>query len=356
MSMLFADDDSRWQAVCDRNLAASGQFYYAVLSTGIYCRPGCSSRQPKRENVRFFESIEKATEAGFRACKRCKPQDSSATDALVEVVVKACRYIEQADDSVDLAELAEHAQLSIWHFQRLFTRLVGVSPKAYQRNHRNKRFSEALLDQVSVTEAVYASGIGSAASVYSHNRLGMTPSQFRKGGKGQQIYYCTGASVLGPLVMAVSARGICCVEFLDAGEDVQQVLKARFPAAELIAAGHELSDLLAEVLTFVEAPRTECELPLDIQGTAFQERVWQALQEIPVGQTMSYSQFAASVGQPTASRAVAGACGANKLAVLVPCHRIVRSDGSLSGYRWGTERKQQLLNNEEQLQNNSEHD
>ncbi len=356
MSALFSDDDSRWQAVCDRNLAASGQFYYAVLSTGIYCRPGCASRQPRRENVRFFRDISSATGAGFRACKRCKPEDRSASDALLDVVVNACRYIEQAEGNVDLAELAEHAQLSIWHFQRLFSRLVGVSPKAYQRNYQNRRFSAALLDQVSVTEAVYASGIGSAASVYSYNRLGMTPSQFRKGAKGQQIYYSSGISVLGSLVMAVSARGICCVEFVSEATDLQQVLAARFPQAQLIAAGDELADLLTEVLAFVEAPQPECDLPLDIQGTAFQERVWQALQDIPVGQTMSYSQLAASLGQPTASRAVAGACGANKLAVLVPCHRIVRSDGHLSGYRWGTERKQTLLNNEEQLQKNSEHE
>lgn len=347
--LLFTDEDSRWQAVCDRNLAANGQFYYAVLSTGIYCRPGCSSRQPRRENVRFYEDTSTAVDAGFRACKRCKPEQKSASEALIEVVVNACRHIEAAEDTVDLAELAENAQLSIWHFQRLFSRLVGVSPKAYQRNHQNKRFSEALLDQASVTEAIYASGIGSAASVYSHNRLGMTPSQFRKGGKGQQIYYCTGASIFGPLVMAVSARGICCVEFVDFDADLQQVLAARFPAAQLIAAGDELSDLLTEVLAFVDAPKAECDLPLDIKGTAFQEQVWQALQQIPVGETMSYSQLAAAIGQPKASRAVAGACGANKLAVIIPCHRIVRSDGDLSGYRWGRDRKQQLLDTEEQL-------
>lgn len=344
----FADADSRWQAVCERNAAASGWFCYAVLTTGIYCRPGCSSRQPKRENVRFFDNVAQAAAAGFRACKRCKPGETSPEELLLKTITAACRSIESAAEPVELAALADEAGLSIWHFQRLFSRLVGVSPKAYQRHWQSCRFSEALQDQLSVTEAVSAAGISSAASVYGDNRLGMTPREFRGGATGLQIFYALGQSEAGSLVIAVSHKGICCVEFCEATQTAaEQLLQQRFPGASLVASSAELQDIVDDVLACVARPEQHCQFPLDIQGTAFQARVWQVLQQIPAGETMSYSQLAIAIGQPSASRAVANACGANKLAVLIPCHRIVRGDGGPGGYKWGIERKQQLLANEQ---------
>ena len=340
--------DARWQAVVTRDATADGAFVYAVHTTGIYCRPSCAARLARPENVNFYDSPDEAEAAGFRACKRCKPNQISLATSQTEKVEFACRLLENSEAIPNLEALAKHVGLSKYHFQRLFKRITGVTPKAYAQAHRTQKLREQLSDGDSVTDAIYAAGYNTNSRFYTESNkiLGMTASEFREGGRNTVIKFAVGECSLGSILVAQSDRGICAIQL---GEDpilLLQELEDRFPNAELIGADKDFEKIVAQVVGFVEAPTQELNLPLDIRGTAFQQRVWQALTEIPLGTTASYTEIAQRIGAPKAFRAVAMACGANNLAVVIPCHRVVRNDGNLSGYRWGVERKQILLNNE----------
>lgn len=343
----FIDEDARWHAVAQRDRTADGAFYYGVLTTGVYCRPGCSSRCPRREHVEFFATCEDAETAGYRPCKRCRPGAVSSLDRLAEVVVRSCRRLEQ-EHPPSLGELAAEAGLSPCHFQRCFKELVGITPKQYARAQQAHRFRKHLITDRSVTQAIYDAGFGSSSRAYDNARdhLAMPPSTFRKGGAGQTIRFGIAPCYLGWVVVAMTARGICAIEFGDDPHALPIQLREHFPRAHFEAAGAEFSAVVQQVIALIEAPHTGISLPLDIQGTAFQQQVWQALRDIPPGNTVSYADLARRLGRPKAVRAVAGACAANKLAVAVPCHRVVRSDGALSGYRWGASRKRALLQRE----------
>ncbi len=341
----FTDDERRWNAVVKRDRAAEGTFYYAVRTTGVFCRPGCSSRLPIRVNVEFFDTCREAELAGYRPCKRCKPGVSSPHERLEEAIVQACRRIEQAEETPKLEELAEEAGLSPWHFHRLFNKIVGVTPKQYAATRRAQRFRDSLKTSLSVTDAIYESGFGSNSRAYEKagDRLAMPPSIYRKGAAGLTIRYGVAPCFLGWVIVATTDRGICAIELGDDPKVLPAKVQRSFPNALLEEAGPDFSDLIQKIIGFIEAPGKGIELPLDILGTAFQQRVWHALREVPSGVTVSYTQIADRIGSPGAVRAVSRACAANKLAVAVPCHRVVRSDGSLSGYRWGIERKRTLL-------------
>jgi AraC family transcriptional regulator, regulatory protein of adaptative response / methylated-DNA-[protein]-cysteine methyltransferase len=335
-----------WQAVKYRDRRASGRFCYAVVTTGIYCRPDCGARLALRENVRFFATPDDAKAAGFRPCKRCRP-DEEAPDARLHAVMAACRAIEAAETPPRLHELAAGCGLSAHHFHRLFKKFTGVTPKAYADACRTGRLRKELLAAPSVTGAIYAAGYSSSSRFYeaADAVLGMTPASYRKGGEDMEIGYAAGESALGTVLVAGTARGVCAI-FLGGGEaELADALKQRFPRA-VIHASAALADKLDAVVRHIERPADSLDLPLDIQGTAFQRRVWEALMEIPCGKTASYAEIARRLGQPQASRAVAQACASNTLALAVPCHRVVRSGGALSGYRWGVERKRQLLERE----------
>lgn len=334
-----------WAAVCARDPAADGQFLVGVLTTGIYCRPSCPSRQPRRDNVRFFRTSQEAEAAGLRPCKRCRPNEASPVERHRRAVERACATIERSETNPRLAALADAAGMSRHHFHRVFTQMMGTTPGAYGRSARLSRLSAALEGGAAVSDAVYAAGYGSASRAYeaAGSGLGMTPGAKRRGGAGERIRYTVAQTSIGPMLLAASARGVCATAF---GEDpavLLDELRRRFPAAELVEDGAELDGWVRAVADHLITPAQALDLPLDLQGTAFQTRVWQALQQIPLGQTASYSQIAAVLGRPAAVRAVARACAANEVAVLIPCHRVVRQDGGLSGYRWGTERKRALL-------------
>jgi AraC family transcriptional regulator of adaptative response/methylated-DNA-[protein]-cysteine methyltransferase len=341
-------EDARWQAVVTRDATADGAFVYAVHTTGIYCRPSCSARLARPENIHFYASLDEAEAAGFRACKRCKPNQISLTASQTEKVASACRLLESSEAIPNLEALAKHVGFSRYHFQRLFKRITGVTPKAYAQAHRTQKLREQLSDGDSVTDAIYAAGYNTNSRFYTESNkiLGMTASEFRKGGLNTVIKFAVGECSLGSILVAQSDRGICAIQLGDDPILLLQELEDRFPKAELIGADEDFEKIVAQVVGFVEAPLQGLNLPLDIRGTAFQQRVWQALTEIPLGTTASYTEIAQRIGAPKAFRAVAMACGANNLAVVIPCHRVVRNDGNLSGYRWGVERKQALLNNE----------
>lgn len=340
-------EDEQWTIVRERDESARDHFLYAVRTTGIYCRPGCSSRLPKRENVAFFESPQDARLAGYRACKRCRPDSERTDDPVTDAVVRACRLLESPDAPTN-EKLAETVGYSPAHFQREFKRIVGVTPKSYETQVKTKQIGDSLTRGETVTNSVYAAGYGSSSRFYENasESLGMRPNQFRNGARGIEIRFASASSSLGVVLMAVTDLGICSIEIGDDIETLTQQLHNRFSAAEIIAADAELSEIVEQVIAFVERPSGLFPVPLDIQGTAFQRRVWEALQQIPAGTTTTYSRLARLIGKPTAARAVATACAANSLAVAVPCHRVVRTDGSLSGYRWGVERKQTLLDRE----------
>lgn len=344
----FTTDDTRWQAVKTRDKNATHDFYYAVTTTGIYCVPGCPSRQPKRGNVQFFDTAAEARNAGFRPCKRCRPDDPTHASIDSTRVVAACRTIEQADQPPSLNDLAGAAGLSSSHFQRLFTDRVGVSPKVYGQAVRDTKVRRALEDGHSVTRAIFDAGYGASSRFYerSDKTLGMPPKAYRKGGKGLTIRYAFGTSFLGPILVAVTGQGVCAIEFGDEPEAMLRALKERFHQAAITDGSKELAPYVAEIAGFIKSPETGLDLPLDIQGTAFQHRVWQELTTIPPGETRTYTEVAEALNMPGSARAVATACAANRLAVAVPCHRVLRKSGQLAGYYWGLERKQALIENE----------
>lgn len=344
---VLSTDDRRWAAVLARDQAFDGRFVLGVVTTGIYCRPSCPARKPLRKNVRFYDSCDEAEAAGFRPCKRCTP-NAAPHDANSVKVIEACRSIEAAETPPKLEQLARSAGMSPYHFHRVFKAVTGVTPKAYAVAQRNKRVREVLKGDKSVTEAIYASGFNSSGHFYAEatQSLGMKPSQFRAGGANTDIRYAAAACSLGLVMVAATSKGVCSIMLGDDENALVRELRDRFPKARLLVGDRQFAALVAKVVDYIEAPHGRLHLPLDVRGTAFQHRVWMALRSIPVGKTASYAEIAERIGQPGAVRAVAGACAANKLAVVIPCHRVVRSDGALSGYRWGTARKRALLERE----------
>ena len=341
-------NDRRWEAVVSRDASADGTFYYSVKTTGVYCRPSCASRTARPEHVRFHRTARDAEEAGFRPCRRCRPDQPSLAEQHAATVTGLCRLIETADEAPTLGMLARHTGLSTYHTHRVFKAVTGLTPRAYAAAHRSKRLREELDRGRGVTDAIYAAGYNSSGRFYesSDQVLGMTPRNYRAGGANTDIRFAIGQCSLGAILVAASSRGVCAISLGDDPDALARNLQNRFPRANLIGGEAGFEQLVARVVGFVEAPRLGLDLPLDIQGTVFQQRVWQALREIPAGETMSYTQIARRIGSPAAARAVAGACAANPLAVAIPCHRVVRNDGGLSGYRWGVERKRALLDRE----------
>jgi AraC family transcriptional regulator of adaptative response/methylated-DNA-[protein]-cysteine methyltransferase len=334
-------DDRRWDAVLRRDRAADGQFVTGVLSTGIYCRPSCAARHPRRSNVRFFASGMEARDFGLRPCLRCRPDEVAADEA---GIAQALALIERAEEPPSLEQLADAAGYSPFHFHRLFRRATGVTPAAYVRAHRAKRAERALKESETVTEALYDAGYAAPARFYADvpDRLGMTPSKWRDGGRGETIRWGVAETDLGPLLVAATERGICRVAF----EADDTVLREHFPKATIERGGAALDALLADAVRFVTEPGRAMTLPLDVRGTAFQQAVWRELSRIPPGETLSYAALAARAGKPNAVRAVGSACGANPVALLIPCHRALRADGSLGGYAWGLPIKRKLLERE----------
>jgi len=341
-------DDVRWQAVVARDASFDGQFYYSVETTGVYCRPSCAARLAKRTNVRFHHTREDAEKAGFRPCKRCKPDQPSLDQLHAEKIAQACRLIEGADEEPKLDALAEAVGLSSYHFHRIFKQALGVTPKAYATAHRTKRVRARLGENGTVTDAIYDAGFNSNGRFYANSSkmLGMTPSDFRAGGAGQEVRFAVAECSLGPILVAASDKGICAILFGNDSETLLRDLKAQFPRARLIGGDKVFEELTAKVVGFVEDPAKGLDLPLDVRGTAFQHRVWDALRRIPPGSTASYAEIAEKISAPKAVRAVARACATNRIAVAIPCHRVVRSDGALSGYRGGVQRKRALLDKE----------
>jgi len=344
----FRNDDQRWDAVCTRDRSADGAFYYAVRTTGIYCRPSCASRTPRRDNVEFHASPAAAEAAGFRPCKRCKPNAQGVVERQAAVVASACRMIEQAEELPSLDALARAAGLSPFHFHRVFKAVAGVTPKAFADAHRGGRVRDELKRADTVTEAIYGAGFNSNARFYesSAKLLGMTPSAFRAGGVGATIRFAVGECSLGSILVAATEKGVCAIQFGDDPDTLARNLQDAFPKAKLVGGDKAFEQLVAKVVGFVEMPRRGLDLPLHVRGTAFQQNVWRALRKIRPGATASYAEIATKIGEPKAVRAVAQACGANPVAVAIPCHRVVRRDGALSGYRWGVERKRALLEKE----------
>lgn len=342
----FDSDDARWSALCARDVAAEGRFWFAVTTTRVYCRPTCHSRLPLREHVRFFDSPTDAEAAGFRPCKRCQPQQAQpgiVTEHMA-AVTRACAMLREADETLSLATLAAAVGMSPYHFQRVFKAHIGLSPRQYAIGVRRERVSMQLQSAADVTTAIYAAGYNSNGHFYAESdaALGMTPTTRRRCAAGETIRYGMATCYLGWVLVAATPRGLCAIDLGDDPATLEAELRRRFELAHLTR-DPDFADWVQQVVDFLDAPARGLSLPLDIQGTAFQQRVWAALREIPAGSTLSYSQVAERIGAPTSVRAVAGACAANKLAVAIPCHRVVRQDGDLSGYRWGVERKRRLL-------------
>ena len=344
----YRNDEMRWTAVQQRDAGADGQFYYSVRSTGVYCRPSCAARPALRANVAFHASCAEAEAAGFRPCLRCKPDQPPLAERQAAMVATICRLIDASDAMPDLDTLAQAAGISRFHFHRIFKAHTGITPKAYAAARRGERVKAGLAQPGSVTDTLYAAGFNSSGRFYAATPglLGMTPGAFRAGGSGAVIRFALAECSLGAILVASSDRGVCAILLGDDPEALLRDLQDRFPQAELRGAELDYEETVARVIGLVEAPGLGLDLPLDVRGTAFQQRVWQALREIPAGSTVSYAELARRIGVPTGARAVAGACAANPLAVAIPCHRVVRNDGALSGYRWGVERKQQLLDRE----------
>jgi AraC family transcriptional regulator, regulatory protein of adaptative response / methylated-DNA-[protein]-cysteine methyltransferase len=340
--------DPRWAAVLARDPKADGTFVYSVKTTGVYCRPSCAARSARPENIGFHATPADAERAGFRACKRCKPDQLSRASEQAAKVAELCRFIENAEEIPSLDELAARAGLSAYHLHRVFKEVTGLTPKGYAAAHRAKRVRKELGSSATVTEAIYGAGYNSQGRFYeeSNQVLGMTPTRYRAGGADTEIRFAVGECSLGSILVAQSERGVCAIMMGDDPDTLARELQNQFPRAKLVGGDARFEEIVAQVVGLVEAPGIGTDLPLDVRGTAFQQRVWQALREIPAGETVSYTELAKRIGAPQSVRAVAQACGANKLAVAIPCHRVVRNDGSLCGYRWGVERKRALLERE----------
>lgn len=343
----YADDESRWCAVRDRDTAADDRFWYAVATTGVYCRPSCAARPARRENVSFYDSRVAAEAAGFRPCRRCRPDLPPRRERLAATMAEACRRIDGAEEEPRLADLAAAAGMSPHHFHRLFREIVGVTPKQYAAARRAGRVGTALRSGESVTAAIYDAGYNASSRFYESapSRLGMTATAVRRGGQGETIRHAAARGWLGLTLVAATERGVCAILFGDDEADLQAELGRRFPKAALEPAepGSPYQAWIDRTLAYLEAPSGAPDLPLDVAGTAFQERVWRALREIPEGETRSYADVAAAIGAPKAVRAAANACAANPVAVVIPCHRVLRSDGGIGGYHWGEARKRKLL-------------
>jgi len=339
------DAEAAWNAVLERDRSWDGALVYAVRTTGVYCRPSCPSRRPHRHNVTFYESPAVAEEGGYRACIRCQPDSEYGTTAELRVSM-AAEYLERnPDQSITLEALAGKVGLSPFHLQRTFKRIVGLSPRAFQRALRTERLRGRLKNGDTVSRAVYEAGFGSSRGIYEAGRdaLGMTPGEYRRRGRGLHIRYATTASRLGRVLVAATQNGVCAVLLGDDDAALERQLSREFAEAVVSTDAEGLRPWVEEVVRRVEGEHAGAKLPLDLQGTAFQLRVWQALREIPMGVTRTYAEIAAALGRPSAARAVASACAANRAAILVPCHRVVRADGASGGYRWGEERKRRLI-------------
>jgi AraC family transcriptional regulator of adaptative response/methylated-DNA-[protein]-cysteine methyltransferase len=340
--------DPRWARVLARDRSADGQFWYSVATTGIYCRPSCPSRTANPENVTLHDTLELARATGCRACLRCRPDGPSNEEAGASTIAKACRLIEQSADLLTLDDLARAVELSPGHFHRLFKAATGLTPKGYAVAHRAGRVRKGLATSNTVTAAIYDAGFGSDSRFYekSTHLLGMTPTRYRSGGSNEELRFAVGQCSLGAIVVASSDKGVASILIGDDPEVLVHELQDQFPRAQLIGGNKEYENLVARVVGFIEAPALGLDLPLDVRGTAFQQRVWQALRAIPAGKTVTYTDVARAIGSPTSVRAVAGACAANAIAVAIPCHRVIRHDGALSGYRWGVDRKRILIDRE----------
>jgi AraC family transcriptional regulator of adaptative response/methylated-DNA-[protein]-cysteine methyltransferase len=340
----YASDEARYRAFTTRDARAEGHFIVAVKTTGVYCRPGCPARPPKRENAAFFDDAAAARRAGYRACLRCRPDQPPQTARIAKLITEACRKLEREDDPPSVASLARDAGFSEGRFHKLFKQATGLSPKQYALAKRVEKFRERLKSGETVTAALYDSGFNSSSRAYeASRRLGTRPRDVKTDGAALTLKAAVAKCALGFVGIAMSERGLCALAFGDSAKAAREAVQSRFPKARLVDGEAELAGALKRVVALVEEPAGALDLPLDIRGTAFQERVWQALRRIPAGKTRSYAEIAASIGQPTAMRAVAQACGANKIAVAIPCHRVVASDGSLGGYHFGAKRKKALL-------------
>jgi AraC family transcriptional regulator of adaptative response/methylated-DNA-[protein]-cysteine methyltransferase len=344
--------DPRWAALVAREKSADGSFIYSVASTGVYCRPSCAARTPRPDNVAFHADPAAAERAGFRACKRCRPEGPSLDSERARQVAELCRFIDAAPSAPSLSDLAIRSGLSPHHLHRVFKAVTGITPRRYVAARRAERVRGELEGGASVTSAIYGAGFNSNGRFYAtaDEVLGMTASNYMRGGKNRLIRFAVGQCSLGAILVASSERGVCAILLGDDAEALVEQLEQRFPEAELLGGDATFERLVANVVGLVEAPRIGLDLPLDLRGTVFQERVWRALSQIPAGSTASYGEIARNIGAPRAVRAVARACAQNPLAVAIPCHRVVRSDGALSGYRWGIERKRALLDREASAQ------
>jgi AraC family transcriptional regulator of adaptative response/methylated-DNA-[protein]-cysteine methyltransferase len=343
-------DEIRYEAIRRREIDCRDTFFYAVLTTGIYCRPGCSARTPNRENVIFFDSPMQAEQGGYRPCRKCRPELTRISEVHEMLIINACRRLQQDETQTRLETLAEEAGLSPSYFHRLFKKIVGITPRQYYLNHRADRLRRKLAEGDDVGAAIFSAGFSSLSGAYNRNndRLAMPPKKIRQGGHNVRILYGDSHCYLGIVLVAATARGICAVELGETEEQVYTTLCKRYPRAEIEHGGPEFQELIKAVVEHIDHPAQEFDLPLDIQGTSFQQQVWEALRTIEPGNTSSYSEIAQQIGKPAAARAVAGACAANKLAVLIPCHRVLAKDRKISGYRWGPERKRKILDKEKQ--------
>ena len=340
--------DRRWTAVLARDASMDGEFFYSVATTGVYCRPSCAARAARPENIAFHSTAYEAERAGFRPCRRCRPDQPPLSTQHASTVANLCRLIERSEQPPTLRALAENAGLSTFHLHRVFKAIAGVTPKQYATAHRARRVKDELARSKTVTEAIYDAGYSSNGRFYesSNQLLGMTPTAYRAGGADTDIRFAVGECSLGSILVAASNIGVCAILLGDDPDSLTRDLQDRFPRARLTGGNAEFEQTVARVVGFVESPALGVNLPLDVRGTAFQQRVWRALTEIPAGTTSSYAEVAHRIGAPKSMRAVGGAIAANPLAVAIPCHRVVRSDGSLSGYRWGIERKRALIDRE----------
>lgn len=341
-------DDPRWARVVARDKSADGHFWYSVSTTGVYCRPSCPSRTANPRNVRLHADLEDAKATGFRPCKRCNPDGPTIEAENAALVTKACRIIEESEEEPSLNELADAIGFSPSYFHRVFKATTGLTPKDYAAAHRAKKVRRGLSLGHTVTQTIYDAGFNSSGRFYekSTDMLGLTPSRYRAGGANEEIRFALGQTSLGAILVASSKNGVAAILLGDDPDELVRNLQDRFPKAHLIGADRDYETLVARVVGIVETPGVGLHLPLDVRGTAFQRRVWQALQEIPIGEQVTYAELARRIGSPKAVRAVADACAANNLAVAIPCHRVVRKDGSLAGYAWGVERKRVLLDRE----------